>query len=252
MYDAAIIKELNDKYGISSPGNCNRCKIKKAASYNRNSSLLCGARACLMLTEYNMLKMMNDYKSGIYDPQSESIIKAIYKLTILGHNYEIEPPWVIWTSNTGKEKRWMNVNSRVYDATGYKHILHKGDVLICSREDPNMNEYSNINIFSIQCGNRNLVDGIPNVSYKASNFERWANNDGYITLTAVDDRGSKASLVVSKYGDRLLVPFDAGLIQRNVNGNIHIEFSNNHAGLVITDERLNIIKQNNVMFAFKI
>ena len=253
MFEAEVLKQLRDRYGTDKPCNCNKCKLKHSRSnmYFNMSKLICGKASCEIITTGHLISILEEGKNGSMDKDVINIYSKLAKAKVLGCAEHIEPPWVILESLSGRqEKSWINPKTKIACNKWYDNILFKGEMLICSNGDMQA-VCKNISIFSIYTGSKNLLDGIANTFYEQSRFEVFANNDGFITCGTVDEAGRKFSLIVSKYGDRLILPYDNKIYRQSINGTVNINFSNNHA-LVVVDDRLNILKKRNVPFAMNI
>ena len=248
MYDTEVLNILKERYGTDEPGKCKKCVLDKRLGSSQ--FLPCGKRMCCLLTACELIKIENEFKEGTSDTTVLNISNMFTKMKILGFSNEIDPPWVIMENAVGA-KYWLNPKNRTRSSTSYKIVIPKGELLICSNKESNGYTIDNISIFSSLCGDQDLVSDIYNVEYMYNKLDHWANQDGYINCIATDITGKKACLIVSSSGDRLMVTYDRGLIRRLRNDWVYIEFSDNKSGLIVTDQKLNILAQRNVAFAFK-
>lgn len=257
--DLNMREYLLKHFGTSKMGDCSNCKLNqsnhKLDYMNHVYELPCKQKVCVMKTKWDMHKA--EMESG--KDTSNKTASKVAKLNILGYTEELSPPWVFMRNADSTSYAWFNPQFRLYGTRLYSEIMQYGDIIFCTTE---MKISKNGvrrkgEVFSIQCGNVDIALGIPNMTLyqDATALYRYLNkierHPGYIVLDTKDEVSNiKGKVIVSRYGDRLIVEYDNSLNIQVISDGVYIKFPrSNH--FIKTDTRLNVIKSN-ATFAMKI
>lgn len=238
MYDEHAIEYLMKEFGTTKPGDCRHC-IYQDNSPNRYTyqRLPCNNHMCMIPIK---LKLFEAERKNI-----NNIANKTSKFKVLGLKEEIVPPWIIMKDEENGGMFWLNVNICTSGTKVYKNIIPNGNMIICVT-DTLLSEVCTygVEVFSLECGNRDIASGIPNLHYEPmSCLYSIETSKGFVVCDAMDITSRQhMKVIISEHGNRLAVSSDDRMVIYKANGNIIVELPKYEQILRLTD-RLEVINK---------